>query len=185
MQESERYFAAAKRFFKLSRPFIWGLLFMGGVFAGFCFWREFLSLMLTLFEIGLGAGKTLKTTGAASFATAGFLFLKNLFVASLCIFLGRPTRGVFPVLVCILNGVIIGVVGGVLAYTGTAPWRFCVALAPHGALEIPAIFLSCAIGIRSKDIGERLANLKVPAALLLAAAAVETWVSPAVVNALL
>lgn len=75
-----------------------------------------------------------------------FIFLKNttalFFAAALGIF-----GGIVPVLSIFSNGFLIGLVG--FYATEKISWTvFILALAPHGIFELPAFFLSAAIGMK-------------------------------------
>lgn len=75
-----------------------------------------------------------------------FIFLNNLFVSLLSIFLGA-ILGIFPVFAALLNGFIVGIVAG----TAVESKGFSYLLAgiiPHGILELSAIFLSIGLGLK-------------------------------------
>lgn len=123
-------------------------------------------------------------SGASLFA---YIFLNNLQSAFLGIALGI-VFGVFPLLVTLVNGSLIGYVlrlsweqAGVREF-----WR----LLPHGVFELPAVFLALALGLRlgmfmfeqeklaalrerGRDAAWVFALIIVP--LLVIAAIIETW----------
>lgn len=74
------------------------------------------------------------------------IFFNNLAVALFCIFAGF-FFGLFPLFSLLVNGMTLG-------YIGEAQWvedRWMIYLKgilPHGILEIPAIVIACAYGIR-------------------------------------
>jgi hypothetical protein len=92
---------------------------------------------------------------------------------------------------CTQAYVIGGGAGSVAAQLGTTPGMLLLALAPHALPELVALFLPLAAWIvasRSDDWQDLLAATFVTVALavpvLLASAAVETWVSPQLLHAI-
>lgn len=86
--------------------------------------------------------------------TAGFglfvdIFFNNLFVSLLLILLGWTM--VMPVAVLFANGLTIGVILDLywqtLPFTPASLLFLVAALAPHGIFELPAFFLSAAVGM--------------------------------------
>lgn len=76
----------------------------------------------------------------------GILFLHNLRALGLIAILGL-VLGIYPVFAMLLNGLIIGVVGAV-AVPATSLAAFLAGIIPHGILEIPAILIGAAVGLR-------------------------------------
>lgn len=72
--------------------------------------------------------------------------LNNL-VAMLVFLLGAVTLGAVTVLGLVLNGLLIGAVVA-LALTQTDPIVVAALLVPHGIIEIPALLLVSAVGLR-------------------------------------
>jgi stage II sporulation protein M len=106
-----------------------------------------------------------------------------------------------PALFALLNGVIIGLVGR-LTIEEKGLLFLMAGILPHGVFEIPALLLSCALGIEigmtvcQKALGRDVSlkdtmiaclktYLKIVVPLLLVAALVEAYVTPLVVHALL
>jgi stage II sporulation protein M len=122
------------------------------------------------------------------------IFLNNLKVC-LILFMGGVTFGVVPVLILLQNGYIIGSIAEVMLRYHDVP-VFAASLVPHGIFEIPALLMSAALGLQLSSAllldglgysnagnsgtwyGTRFLLIVVP--LLFVAAAVETFVSPAV-----
>jgi uncharacterized membrane protein SpoIIM required for sporulation len=132
-----------------------------------------------------------KLLGGASFST--YLFLHNLKVA-LITFAGGIIFGLVTVLELVLNGVMLGVFLAIGANVG-ALGKMVSVVAPHGALELPAIFVAAAGGLlmghalvnpgrwRRGDAlklaaRDALALFIVSAPLLLAAGIIEGNISP-------
>lgn len=76
----------------------------------------------------------------------GILFLHNLRALGLIAILGL-VLGIYPVFAMLLNGLIIGVVGAVSVSATSLP-AFLAGIIPHGILEIPAILIGAAVGLR-------------------------------------
>jgi stage II sporulation protein M len=76
-----------------------------------------------------------------------FIFGNNSRVAALSgIIAIIPVIGLFlPVLVMAMNGVVIGMAPGIL---GIPWWKFVLAILPHGVLELPALVLASAVGLK-------------------------------------
>ncbi|MBO8128194.1 MAG: stage II sporulation protein M [Peptococcaceae bacterium] len=77
------------------------------------------------------------------------ILLKNLSVAVLLVFLGHLLWGLPALFVIGLNGALLGVVARILYNKGVALYNFIFGLAPHGILELPAIFLASAVALAS------------------------------------
>lgn len=154
-------------------------VFAFGVAAGMVFFEQILPILAPVVKMGISAAEHV-ATGVSSPVTALAIFAKNASVALLCVLTGKPTKGLFPATVCAINGVVIGFLGILLRDAGFPLWKYAVLLSPHGMIELPAIFASCALGMATKNVLERVRTLPLPLAALAVASAVETWVSPAV-----
>ncbi len=78
--------------------------------------------------------------------SVAFLFLKNALTVSMAFLLG-PLLLIVPVMVLVLNGFVLGMVANVVA----SQVSLAVALAsllPHGVVELPALVIASAAGIR-------------------------------------
>jgi uncharacterized membrane protein SpoIIM required for sporulation len=123
---------------------------------------------------------------AVPIAMVLFYLLKNGSVALLCVVTGWPTRGIIPASIVVVNGVMIGLVSGLLQQNNILQmWQFGLCLAPHGIFEVFAILLACAIGIQKIDLKSKMKLFKIPVALLVVAAFMEAYVSPMVVDGFL
>lgn len=129
-----------------------------------------------------------------------FIFLNNAVKALAMMYLG-VVFGLVPVAFLFFNGMVIALVITGFALTvdaGTA----AVTLLPHGILEIPAVVLAAAMGLRlgvsfarrlrspMAAMGDRLAEAwrvfsRLIAPVLFVAAVIETWVTPAALRLLL
>ena len=75
-----------------------------------------------------------------------FIFLNNLLVALISVFLGA-ILGLFPIFIALMNGFVVGIVPGkVLESNGIG--YLLVGLVPHGIFEIPAILIAIGLGLK-------------------------------------
>lgn len=80
---------------------------------------------------------------SSSFASQ--VWTNNAWIAAQCVAFG--VTGIWPLLVLGLNAVSVGIAGGVMHEQGAAT-DFWVNLLPHGLLELTAIFVAGAAGLR-------------------------------------
>jgi stage II sporulation protein M len=90
------------------------------------------------------------TTGESPFVPAEITTLSltvNNLGALLVMALGAISLGTMTVLSLVLNGLLIGVVVGI-ALTQVSPVVVAALIVPHGLVEIPALLLVAAVGLR-------------------------------------
>lgn len=86
-----------------------------------------------------------KTEGMGQFELIKFIFLNNVQSSFLGIILGI-FLGIFPVIALVSNGYLLGVVS---SFSVRAEgFSSLLRLLPHGIFELPAIFISFALGIK-------------------------------------
>jgi stage II sporulation protein M len=157
---------------------LWVLIFAVGIVAGSLCSAKLFMCLKELFSIAEKLPLS-GTNGTNDFLMCGTIFLKNLLVVVMCVALGYLTRGMVPFLVCATNGVIIGAVCTLLVtHNAGSVLMVLSAILPHGIIELPAIFLACAIGITKKPLIEKFNLIQMPGILLLVAAVIETWITP-------
>lgn len=77
-----------------------------------------------------------------------FIFLNNSFKAILFIFFGA-LFGIFPLFSLLMNGMILGFISAQSVVHQQNVWEmFLKGILPHGVIELPAIFIASAYGIR-------------------------------------
>ncbi|WP_460707911.1 stage II sporulation protein M [Myceligenerans halotolerans] len=76
---------------------------------------------------------------------AGLVWTNNFWIALRCI--GGGITGIVPLLVLWENSVLVGSIGGMMAAHGELD-TFLMLIAPHGLLELTAIFVAGAAGLR-------------------------------------
>lgn len=128
-----------------------------------------------------------KTEGLGFFGMWKFIFLNNIWVGFLAIFLGF-LFSIVPAFLIVSNGLVIGLISA-LAYSESGGSSFLYLL-PHGIFEIPAIVISLAVGLRVgtfifyRDRWERLRDyignafrvfLLIVVPLLIIASFIEAW----------
>jgi len=115
------------------------------------------------------------------------IWLKNLIVVFIILVLGGYLGGTLSYLIIGGNAVLLGVLSRYFLASGVS-WRFVAAgILPHGIVELPAVFLAGALAIHAvkrrlpffRRLGGGLARV---APLLLVAAAIETYITPWVMN---
>ncbi len=86
-----------------------------------------------------------RTQGMSTGELISFIFFNNLQVSFLCLVLGIAF-GLFPIVLSISNGYLIGFVAnwGVKSGGFSSLWM----LLPHGIFELPAVFISFGLGLR-------------------------------------
>ena len=76
----------------------------------------------------------------------GYIFIHNAFRSILMVFSGA-LFGVLPIGFLLVNGMVLGFLASQQAAAGQFDF-FLKAILPHGVIEIPAIILACAYGIK-------------------------------------
>lgn len=87
-----------------------------------------------------------RTQGLSQTELISFIFFNNLQASFLGILLGI-FLGIFPLIATVFNGFLVGFVGKIAVSEGgvIVLWR----LLPHGIFELPAIFISFGLGLKS------------------------------------
>lgn len=119
-------------------------LFVLGIVLGAMHWNE--ALLKKQLEAVAEIAKSVQ--GKESVELSLFwVILKNNIVAMLMMVVTGLMFGIFPVFSVFTNGLLIGYVGE-LTLQEVAWFDFAKAIVPHGILEIPALFIACAYGLR-------------------------------------
>lgn len=190
---------------RLARPLVVMALALGAAFAfGYSQAPAYpLPLRSGEFELLEGAGENLARFGFMSPLGAAWVFVTNVRALAIASAVGAFSWGVLAIVLLMIPLGLVGFFAGQMALAGINPLLFLAAfILPHGILEVPAALLSGAAVLRlgtsiiapppGKTLGDSwliaLADwakigigLVVP--LLLAAAALEAFVTPRVVLA--
>ena len=83
----------------------------------------------------------------------GFIFINNALKSVLMVFSGA-LFGVLPIGFLLVNGMVLGFLASQQAAAGQLDF-FLKAILPHGVIEIPAVVLACAYGIKFGTIVAR------------------------------
>ena len=128
MKESQRYIIFAVGLF--------ALMFLVGFTFPIFFREEIFSFIAEMIEM---------IEGKSVVELIGFIFLNNLKVSFITIILG-VTFGIFPLVMGVVNGYLIGFVAREAVVQEGLPvmWQ----LLPHGIFELPAIIFSIGIGMK-------------------------------------
>ena len=84
------------------------------------------------------------TEGLTGFALFWFIVSNNVTVSSIA-FIGGLFFGVLPVFFALSNGAIVGYVMRLVSEENAGSWLYLI---PHGVFELPAVFLSLALGLQ-------------------------------------
>ncbi len=147
MKKKEKHASFGKQFLisleylKESKNYIWAVvfIFISGMLLGAVYSSSLGFIDEILKEI-VDKVKGMDTTGIILF------ILQNNLKSSLFGMIFGVILGIFPFINCLSNGVILGyVLKGVWAEYGiTEFWR----ILPHGIFELPAVFISLALGLK-------------------------------------
>lgn len=182
--------------FHLGAGFLAALLvFTAGTAAGWVYPQVFAPLLWPSLENLLAAAeKTMDLNPQAEYlALSAFIFLKNLSVAALLVVFGHVVFALPAVFILAVNGVLVGFLARHLVEAGLPPAAFVAGIAPHGVIELPAIFLAAGLALAiaalrlkkraTPGVIERLGFLlRVVTPLLVAAAIVEVYITPQVIS---
>jgi stage II sporulation protein M len=174
-------FRESWNYLKENRSYVYAviLLFAAGIVIGAAFSDKF--TFIDDFLKGIAE----KTAGMSTPRLILFIFQNNLQSAFAGLFFGI-VLGIFSIFDCILNGVVLGYVMK-RVWMNSGFWDFWRIL-PHGIFELPAIFISLALGLKLgmfifakakiKELKKRLLNsaiifVVIVIPLLVAAAIIE------------
>ena len=82
-----------------------------------------------------------------------------------------------PGFIMLMNGIVIGMLGTLASNLGMPVISFIMGVLPHGIVELPALFLICAIGMFGIN-RESCRVTSVPVLMLLVAAGIESYITP-------
>jgi len=123
----------------------WFFVFASGVFCltfliGFAFPVFFRAEIFELIKMLI-----LEIKGKSAMEIIVFIFLNNLQASFFAMVFGI-FLGIFPLMVCVLNGYLLGFVAREVAVVDGifVLWR----ILPHGVFELPAVIFSIGIGLR-------------------------------------
>jgi len=131
-----------KSYFRSLIPYILvsGLIFSFGIVMGFSFAnefpekaQEFISLLTETYS---------PIIELESFPQLLFIFLRNSIISFLVV-IGGIIFAILPLLVLLSNGEALGLLANMFN-----PSYFLMGIIPHGILEIPAFFISSAMGLK-------------------------------------
>ncbi|MFF2484106.1 stage II sporulation protein M [Paenibacillus sp. NPDC058071] len=136
--------------FKLMRPYtaFAVILFLAGIVIGGSnpAFSNYLEQQLS--ALG-GIANSLQSKDNPTLAFILFIFFNNAIKSVFVIYIGA-LFGVIPLFFLLVNGMVIGFLLKHVAETGGAGevWTVIVGLVPHGIIEIPAIIVACAYGLK-------------------------------------
>jgi stage II sporulation protein M len=122
------------------------LVFVTGLILGYFFSDRFDVIIQDQLRGLEGIAKTASHTDQPRLWLFIIIFINNLVKSVFSIYIG-VLFGVFPLFFLLLNGMLLGYIGEM--QMSQQKWMSLVeGILPHGILEIPAIIIACAYGIR-------------------------------------
>lgn len=133
-KEMNKYFIAA------------ALVFAAGIVLGFGYSDRFEAVLQSQIEGLRELARSIQAKDHSMLWLFGFIFLNNALKSILIIFAGM-FFGLLPIGFLLINGMVIGYLAELQAEAGLMG-LFLKGILPHGIIEIPAIILACAYGIK-------------------------------------
>lgn len=133
-KEMRKYFIAA------------ALVFITGVVLGYADSDRFATILQSQIQGLQQLAQSLSVKDHSMLWLFGFIFLNNALKSIMIIFVG-VFFGILPLFFLLLNGMVIGYLAELQAQGGQLGY-FLKGILPHGILEIPAIVIACAYGIK-------------------------------------
>jgi uncharacterized membrane protein SpoIIM required for sporulation len=138
VQNSRGYIALATALFVAAGLVSWWLSWQDPTFIALIVPEALISQVRDRQELWMGS-----IIGIEPFASTSIM-INNIKVAFSAL-AGGMTAGMFTTYIVLLNGVMIGTIGALVGQNNLA-FPFWAFVFPHGALELPAIFLAAAAG---------------------------------------
>jgi stage II sporulation protein M len=117
-----------------------------GVYLGYVYSDLFHGLLMAQLDRMKGIVGDIAQGDHQQWRLFGFILWNNLRVCFLIVLLGAAF-GIMPLFFLISNGMIIGYLAS-LKMNGGTWFYFIKGIVPHGIIEIPAMILACAYGLR-------------------------------------
>ncbi|PYI50175.1 stage II sporulation protein M [Paenibacillus flagellatus] len=181
------------------------LVFVCGIVLGYGYSDRFDNILQSQVEGLRDLAKAISEKDHSMLWLFGFIFLNNAIKSVLIVYAG-VFFGILPIGFLLINGMVIGYLAELQTEAGQLAFLL-KGLIPHGVIEIPAIIIACAYGIKFGSIMgkgtlrlvnargrqsfaadlERFMKLTVPligllVVSLLAAAIIESFVTPWVIR---
>ncbi|RKN65232.1 stage II sporulation protein M [Paenibacillus ginsengarvi] len=133
-KEMQKYFIAA------------ALVFLAGFVLGYADSAKFETLLQSQIQGLQQLARSIAAKDHSMLWLFGFIFLNNALKSIFIVFAGI-FFGVLPLFFLLVNGLVLGYLAS-LQVQGDQLAMFLKGILPHGILEIPAIVIACAYGIR-------------------------------------
>ena len=132
------------------KSWIWAVILAIGIIIGIVGYQLLVPIILPgikqTFEY-INQTATAKTAFSKPLVLMIIIFLKNLSVALICFITAKLSKGFIPGFIMLMNGIVIGMLGTLVSNLGMPVMSFIMGILPHGIVELPALFLACAIGM--------------------------------------
>lgn len=123
------------------------LVFIAGIFMGAVYSNQFQGFINSQLEVLKQIVESASDKPHQQWALFWIIFWNNASKSLLMIVLGGLFCGIIPLFFLLANGLLLGYIINVSAQK--VSWLYVVkSIAPHGVLELPAIVIACAFGIR-------------------------------------
>ncbi|MCK9313959.1 MAG: stage II sporulation protein M [Methanocorpusculum sp.] len=162
------------------KSWVWAVILAIGIIVGIISYKTLIPIWWPAIREAfdyIDKSAAAKNAFGKSFSLMIIIFLKNLSVAIICFLTAKLSKGFIPGFIMLINGMVIGMLGTWLSVSGMPVMSFIMGLLPHGIIELPALFLACAIGMYGINKESwRIAGI--PALMLLVAAGIESYITP-------
>ncbi|MFC3772762.1 stage II sporulation protein M [Paenibacillus sp. GCM10012303] len=142
-----RFKALFMHFREMNNYFIVSMLiFATGIVLGYGYSEQFDNMLQSQIKGLESLARSISEKENSVLWLFGFIFLNNAIKSVLIIFAGI-FFGVLPIGFLLINGMVVGYLAELQANAGELGFFF-KAIVPHGIIEIPAIIVACAYGIK-------------------------------------
>lgn len=164
----------------IMKSWIWAVILVIGIIIGIVGYQSLIPIVLPgiqqTFEY-IDKTAATKNVFGKPFSLMIIIFLKNLSVALICFVTAKLSKGFIPGFIMLINGIVIGMFGTLASNLGMPAMSFIMGILPHGIVELPALFLACAIGMFGIS-QESWRITGIPFLMLLVAAGIESYITP-------
>jgi len=163
----------------------WGLILIASILLGIIACSTIFPIFIPALESAFTFTEESGLKGISKIQMGVLIFLKNALVAFLCLLTARITLGIYPIIVLVFNGALLGSVSAALVrYGGLEILHVAAGVLPHAGFELFGILLACSIGFMKVPFKTKIQSSAMIWGLLLIAATVEVTVSDALLQML-
>lgn len=126
------------------------LVFVAGVVLGYGYSDRFDVILQSQIEALRELARTIQSKDHSMLWLFGFIFLNNALKSIFIVFAG-VFFGLLPIGFLLINGMVVGYLADIQANAGELG-LFFKGILPHGVIEIPAVIVACAYGMKLGSI---------------------------------